>query len=304
MTHFRGPRFVVIGANGAIGSSLMRRLRVDAIEAVGSTRRESLDSRDQFRLDLADEPSTFDLPGCDVLVLTAAMTRLADCRADPTAAQRINVLAPVQLAEIALRRGGFVIFLSTNQVFDGSKAGFRSDDAVNPRSVYGGLKAEAERVLRSLGDRVAIVRLSKTIGTHLRLFKDWQESLSAARQIEAFTDLVMAPLSIDKVVAGIEVIGMARAGGVWHLGGRQDISYFEAARHLAGRLDVAQSLVRAASAAAKGIPAEERPSHTVLDPGDIDEVIGFKISDALCELNIGLGFEAWSPPSGNYVRSA
>jgi dTDP-4-dehydrorhamnose reductase len=263
-----------------------------------------LGSREHFSLDLEDDLSMFELPGCDVLVLAAAMTRLADCRANAAAAHRINVEAPVQIAESALRRGGFVIFLSTNQVFDGSRAGFRSDEAVHPCSVYGKLKAEAEKRLCSLGDQVAIVRLSKTIGPHLRLFQDWQESLVAVRQIEAFTDLVMAPVSIDKVAAGIEAIGMVRAGGVWHLGGRQDISYFEVACHLAGRLGLAQSLVRAASAAAKGIPAEERPPHTALAPGDVDEVIGFKISDALCELNIGLGFETWSPPSNNIVRSA
>ena len=295
MTHVRGPRFVVIGADSAIGSALMHRLRIDAIAAAGSTRRESFEPREQFRLDLEGDPSMFELPGCDVLVLAAAMTRLADCRANPAAAYRINVLAPVQLAESALRRGGFVIFLSTNQVFDGSRAGLRSDEAVHPRSVYGRLKAEAEKRLGSLGDRVAIVRLSKTIGPHLRLFQDWQESLAAVRPIEAFTDLVMAPVSIDKVAAGIEAIGMARASGVWHLGGRQDISYFEVGRHLAGRLGAGESLVLAASAAAKGIPAEERPPHTVLDPGEIDEVIGFKISDALGELNIGLGFETRSP---------
>ncbi len=290
------PRVCVIGGDGAIGAALLRRLHSDGVAAVASTRRAAPDASDRFRLDLADDLHGFRLPDCDVLVLAAAMTRLADCRENPEAARRINVEAPVALAQMGIHRGAFVIFLSTNQVFDGSRAGVSCDEPTNPRSAYGAMKSEAENRLRALNRDVAIVRLSKVIGRHLGLFEDWRKRLSADEPIDAFVDLVMAPIAIDKVVAGLEAIGLQRAGGIWHLGGREDISYYEAARHLARRLGAPPALVRAASATEKGIPAVERPPHTALHPGSIDALTGVVIDDAFAELDKGLELEDRSPP--------
>jgi dTDP-4-dehydrorhamnose reductase len=291
------PRFCVVGADSAIGAALLTRLADGGAPAVGSTRRHiSNSSANLFPLDLLDTEHCA-LPPCDVLVIAAAMTRLADCRAQPAAAYRANVVAPARLAKLAAASGAFVVFLSTSQVFDGAKPVAKVSDRPTPQSVYGRLKAEAEACMTELGEQAAVVRLGKTIGLHLQLFQDWRARLAAGRTVHAFDDLMMSPICISKVAFGLEQIGLRRLHGVWHLGGREDMSYFDAARRLADRLGVSQTLVLRGSAREQGIPAEERPPHTVLDTDATAEAIGLTISDAFGELDIGLGFESWSPGS-------
>jgi dTDP-4-dehydrorhamnose reductase len=280
-------RICVIGGDGAIGSALAKRLRIRGIEVLASTRRELSDPFGRFRLDLGDL-ADFVLPPCDVVILAAAMTRLADCRADPETARRVNVEAPIRLAEQARDSGAFTIFLSTNQVFDGATACPGPETEPNPRSFYGAMKAEAEAALRRSGAPATIVRLTKVIGRHLPLFEKWRHALSKGEAIEAFDDLIMAPIALGKVVAGLEAIALERTPGVWHLGGKQEISYFDAARHMAVRLGADTALVRRASAAAVGIPEEERPPHAVLALANIEAITDLEISDARTEMDIGL----------------
>ncbi len=190
----------------------------------------------------------------------ASITRLADCRADPLNTWRVNVEAQARIAEQALSRGAFVIFPSTTQVFDGSRAFPKPEDPCSPGTIYGQQKVEAESALLRHGNGVAVVRLGKVIGRHLKLFESWRRDLARGETINAFDDLVMAPIAMTKVVNGLATLGSKRASGIWHLCGRDDISYFDAAEHLASRLGARASLVRPTSAAEAGIPVEERPT--------------------------------------------
>lgn len=288
-----GPRFCIIGIDSAIGVALARRLEGAGIETIGSTRRTGVEHTDRFTLDLLDE-ATLNAPDCDVLVLAAAMTRLADCRADPQRARQANVLAPIRLAQQAAAKGAFTIFYSTNQAFDGSRAGFAVEDAPRPRSFYGKMKVEVEQALLELGS-AAILRLTKPIHRDLPLFQGWRRKLLAGETIEAFDDMPISPIAFDKVIVASERIGRARAAGVWHLGGPRDVPYFEIARHLAVRLGVDPALVLPANAAHAGIPPEERPAHTALALGAIEQTVGFRIEDSLVELDIGLGLDPRAP---------
>lgn len=294
MSDCSGARFCIIGGDSAIGSALGERLRARGAIVSSSTRRELVDAAKQFRLDLRSDLADFSIPECDVVVLAASMTRLAECRLNPEAARRVNFDAQIALAQQAVNRGAFVVFLSTNAVFDGTKTCVSPEEAPSPRTVYGRLKAEAEKELLRLGGEVSVVRLSKVIGRHLPLFETWRSELLRGVTIDAFGDHVMAPIAMIKVIAGIERIGLRRASGIWHLGGREDISYVEAARHLASRLRADEALVRTASAAVAGIPENERQAHTALAPGEIKAMTGIRIDSARAELDIGLGFADWS----------
>jgi dTDP-4-dehydrorhamnose reductase len=287
----RTPRFCIIGGDGAIGVALRARLDASGIASIRSSRRQH--SRDTFHLDLRKPELGVQLREDDVVVLAAAMTNLASCREDPAAARQANVAAPVSLARQAREVGAFVVFPSTNQVFDGARIDPEPDTPVAPRSTYGKLKAEAEARLAELGPDVAILRLGKAIGPHLGLFESWRHDLLAGKPIKAFDDLVMAPIAMIKVACALERIGTLRAGGVRHLSGGTEVDYASAARHFATRIGAAENLVVPALAAEAGIPEPERPPHARLAVGDIERIIGFAGADARNELDIGLGFVAW-----------
>ena len=272
----------------------MKSLSAQRIEAIASTRRQPVDRQNEFYLDLGADLPELSFSARDVVILAASMTRLAECRLEPELARRVNVDAQVLIAERAVKNGAFVVFLSTNQVFDGTKSGVGPEEPRSPRSIYGKLKAEAELKLSRLGDSVAIVRLSKVVGPHLDLFQRWRRELSRGEAIEAFEDLFLAPIAMAKVVAGVELIGFGgwAASGIWAV--LSEISYLQAGRHLACRLGADARLVVSASAAKAGIPVEERPPRVSLAPGNLETAIGVRIGDALEELDVGLGFADWA----------
>lgn len=245
---------LVVGGDSGIGRAL---LAADP-HALATSRRGG-----PLHLDLSDDPAQWQPPaGVEAAFLCAAVTAIAACERDPAGTRLLNVERTVALARRLEAAGAFVVFLSTNQVFDGSQPQRAGDSPVCPQSEYGRQKAAAERLL---GESVAVVRLTKVVAPDTPLFRDWAAALRAGERVRAFTDLVCAPLPLGFVARALLTIGAARAGGVWQLSGERDLSYAELARYLATQLGANAALVETASAADAGLPPSARPRHTTLD---------------------------------------
>ena len=74
----------------------------------------------------------------DVIVHPAAFTAVDLCESEVDAAYKVNVLGTRHLAEAARRIDAPVFYVSTDYVFDGTKASpYLEWDEPNPQSVYG-----------------------------------------------------------------------------------------------------------------------------------------------------------------------
>src|SRR5947209_6455857 len=84
----------------------------------------------------------------DVVVHAGAWTAVDDCEADPGRAMRVNALGTRNVADGARRVGAHVVYVSTDYVFDGTKAApYDEWDEPRPLSVYGRSKLGGEREL-------------------------------------------------------------------------------------------------------------------------------------------------------------
>jgi dTDP-4-dehydrorhamnose reductase len=261
---------LVIGADGRLGGGLRQALAAAGQRVLATSRRR--DGEHAF-LDLAAPPETWALPAeASVAYLCAAVTSQAACERDPDGTRRVNVRHTVALASRLAAAGAFVVFPSTNLVFDGTRPARASDDAVCPRTAYGRQKAAAEADLLALG--AAVVRLTKVIAPDDALLCGWARSLRAGETIHPFADLVFAPLPLAFVARALMTIAARRGAGLWQLSGERDVSYADAARHLARRLGADEALIVPGSAQDAGIPAGSRPPHTTLDTRRWREAIG------------------------------
>ena len=101
----------------------------------------------------------------------------------------INVDATLRLIDRLLARGIYVVYLSTNQVFDGSMPNVPPDAPVNPISEYGKQKARTENELKMLiqqGAPLSILRLAKVISPQMQLVKGWVETLATGTPFVPF----------------------------------------------------------------------------------------------------------------------
>jgi dTDP-4-dehydrorhamnose reductase len=149
-------KVLVTGAGGQVGTELLAAFA--GHEVVGVT---------HDRLDVGDREAVLAVVSAeapDAVVHAAAWTAVDACEADPDRALRVNALGSRHVVEAARRVGARVCYLSTDYVFDGTKAEpYDEWDGPAPRSAYGKSKLGGEQ---SLGVDDTIVRTSWVCGRY------------------------------------------------------------------------------------------------------------------------------------------
>ncbi len=226
------PRAWVTGAGGLIGHALVTVAPDTAPdwEVVALTR---------SRLDLTDATAvraTFaaDQPG--LIIHCAAITRIAECEADPDRARRVNVGITRQLCELA--SGSSFVLLSTDLVFDGSRGGYVETDRPNPLNLYAETKLAAEQVVRN-NPRHTVVRTSLNGGVSPTGDRGFNEQLrlawQAGRTVELFTDEFRSPLSARVTARAVWELVSRQQPGLYHVAGSERLSRWQIGQLLAAR---------------------------------------------------------------------
>jgi UDP-glucose 4-epimerase len=160
---------LVTGANGFVGSALLREMRRRGIEGRAAARCE-VPGWPTFRVGNIDGSTSWSgaLQGCDAVVHLAARVHVMDDRAaDPLAEfRKVNVDGTENLARQAVQAGvrRFIYVSSIKVNGERTRSGhpFTADDQVEPTDAYGQSKAEAEARLQALaretGLEVVIIR--------------------------------------------------------------------------------------------------------------------------------------------------
>lgn len=257
---------LIVGGDGLIGNSLRQVCRERNLPYHATSRRSDT-GEDMLPMDIAKEPPCWQLPaGIEVAVICAAATSISVCQAEPIRTHRINVEAPALLAQLLQAKGSAVIFLSTSLVLGGHRKAARWDDPLQPETMYGRQKAEAELRVAQTGPRVAILRLTKVVHPNLRLFTAWATKLKSGLVIEPFSDMVFSPIPLALVTMAILQIADTFEPGIFQLSGDRDISYAAAANLLAERLNVSTALVQERLSASADLDISFVPRHTALTP--------------------------------------
>ncbi|MPR08697.1 SDR family oxidoreductase [Microvirga tunisiensis] len=124
---------LVFGCGGQLGQELSETARSAGTPVIGLSRGET---------DIADEASVHRALSSlrpDVVMNAGASTKVDQAETDEEAAIRANATGPEILAKACAVAGGPLIHVSTDDVFDGAKAGtYREDDPLAPQKPLGG----------------------------------------------------------------------------------------------------------------------------------------------------------------------
>jgi dTDP-4-dehydrorhamnose reductase len=276
------PGFIslVVGGDGRLGRGLAEHLRRQGGAVLLTTRRRKETSGTRLYLDLSEDVSRWELPRpVDVAYLCAAVASLEACRKDPGPSRHVNVEQTAALARALAAAGAFVVLPSSTFVFDGRRPFPRPDDPVRPETEYGRQKAEAERRVLELGSRGAVVRITKVVVPEAPPFGDWVRALRAGEVIRPFADKVLSPVSLPYAAEALLRVGARRLAGVSHVSGTADITYEQAARHLARRLGTRPAQVVAGASAHSGLGPGAAPGHTALDASRVRAELGLEPAD-------------------------
>jgi dTDP-4-dehydrorhamnose reductase len=264
---------LVVGGDSPIGTALVAALRRANLDVAWTTRRR--DGAAGVFLDLETQEGLDRLPPARRVALVAAETKFQTCEEDPERARRINVDAPLALAARAIERGQRVLFFSSIAVHDGMVD--MPDEQIDPlpNNTYGRLKLETEQRLAALGGDVATLRLSKVIPPGFALWTVWLDALRARQPITPFSDIVLAPVSLELVVSvATRLLLEATGTGVFQVSAADQVTYADTAAWLAEYAQVDPQLVQPVSSLSRN-PSMWRPAFARLGCRRASAELGF-----------------------------
>jgi len=176
----------------------------------------------------------------DVVIHTVAKVDVDGCEKNPREAFRINRDLTRKLVRLMPSRTK-IVFLSTDQTFDGRKSFARETDPIHPINVYGKSKLAGEEAIRKSGKPYLIIRTNffGWSSGRKKTFGEWLiQSLRQRDSIRLFKDFHFTPLYAGIVTQQISELVGRGAEGTFHLAGRDRVSKFDFGKALAraGRL--------------------------------------------------------------------
>jgi dTDP-4-dehydrorhamnose reductase len=249
-------RITIFGASGLLGKALIHEWDRDVVSGLTSQDADLRDAKAVQRAVKETRP--------DWIVLSAAYTDVDGCENNRDLAFAVNRDGAVNVAAAATEFGARLLFLSSDYVFDGTKKfPYETDDARNPRSVYGRTKAEAEVRLLELTPDCCIARTSWLYGTGGKCFPDTILKLAASRPaLDVVNDQRGCPTYVVDLARTIVQLCRKNASGIVHVTNSGDCTWFEFAQQIVQRAGLSTK-VRPVSSEKMARPAP-RPAYSVL----------------------------------------
>ena len=224
----------VTGAGGLIGSYIVR---VAAESAFGSNFEVTALTRKE--LDLTDGEAVrkrFQRDRPALIIHCAAVTKIAACEQDPTAARKINIEATKLLEDLAAQIS--LVFFSTDLVFDGKNGNYSEDDSVNPLSLYAETKVIAEKAVLQ-NPRHTVIRTSLNGGVSPTGDRSFSEDLRRAWQMgkttRLFVDEFRSPIAAIETARAVWELLAKQATGLYHVAGSERLSRWQIGELIAAR---------------------------------------------------------------------
>lgn len=175
----------------------------------------------------------------DFCINCAAYTNVEQAENEPKKAFLVNAEAVKDLAKVCKTHSTTLIHISTDYVFDGTKAKpYLETDTTNPINVYGASKLKGEHYIKELLEKHYILRTSwlysKTFGNNF--YKTIINVLDSDKNISVITNQFGKPTSCEELVSYIEKIlnnTKKFPFGTYHACGSKTMSWFDFAKAIA-----------------------------------------------------------------------
>ncbi|XP_021339207.1 methionine adenosyltransferase 2 subunit beta-like isoform X3 [Mizuhopecten yessoensis] len=154
-------RVLITGASGLLGRAVYKEFLSDASwevlglafsRASGNLRKVDITSNDELN-------KVFDDFKPQVVIHSAAERKPDAVEKQPEATRRLNIDATRHICELAVKTGAWVLYISTDYVFDGKNPPYNEDASTNPLNKYGVSKRDGELVTLEVSKDNGVLRV-------------------------------------------------------------------------------------------------------------------------------------------------
>ena len=253
--------WLLLGADGQLGRSLQDVLATAGLSYVAAGRSD-VDITNITSIETAVKRIA-----PTVLVNMAAWTDVDGAESHPDEALLVNATGAENVARIAAKYGIPLVHISTDYVFDGTQTTpYKTDDAVNPLSVYGTTKLQGELLVQAAHpDGSWIVR---TAWLYSQYGKNFARTIArkalAEENLSVVNDSFGQPTSALAVARQIvALVSTNPPAGIFHATNAGSATWYEFADAIVGPITDQMTVTPVSSTAFPTVAV--RPKYSVLD---------------------------------------
>ena len=265
---------LITGCNGQLGNEIQLLQAQYAQHTWLNTDVNELDITDKAAIERFVEANEI-----DGMVNCAAYTAVDKAESDPQLARKLNADAPAFLAEAVAKRDGWMVQVSTDYVFNGTKhTPYVETDEPCPNSIYGQTKLEGEQAVSKLCTNAMIIRTAWLYSEFGNNFVKTMIRLGREReQLGVIFDQVGTPTyAHDLATAIMTAIDKGIKPGVYHFSNEGVTSWYDFTKSIHRLAGINTCQVSPLHTAEYPTPAC-RPAYSVLDKTKIKAAYGIEI---------------------------
>jgi dTDP-4-dehydrorhamnose reductase len=227
-------KIAVIGANGQLGSDIVREFKNNSHDAA------ELNHSDIEISNIDSVSNTLKNIKPNIVINTAAMHNVEKCEENPTLSFEVNGLGVRNLAMICNDINSVLIHMSTDYVFDGAKKSpYVETDKTSPLNVYGNTKVSGERFAEAIAKKYFVVRTSGIYGRNpCRAkgglnFVELMLKLSKEKpELRVVNDEFLTPTATKEIAKQLVNLVKTHNWGLYHATAEGSCSWYEFAKKI------------------------------------------------------------------------
>ena len=265
---------LITGCNGQLGNEIQKLEKVNPQHTFFNTDVAELDITNQLAIDQFIQENKI-----DGIINCAAYTAVDKAESNKLLCTALNAEAPAYLAMSIEKRGGWLVQVSTDYVFDGTKhTPYVETDTPCPDSVYGSTKLAGEIAVQKLCKKTMIIRTAWLYSTFGNNFVKTMIKLGKEKsELGVIFDQIGTPTyARDLAVAIMTAVNKGIVPGTYHFSNEGVISWYDFTKAIHRIAGINGCHVKPLHTAEYPAPAN-RPHYSVLDKTKIKDTYGIEV---------------------------
>lgn len=216
----------------------------------------------------------------DILIHTAALINVEECERNPEEAEKLNVIATKQIADICNKYKIKMVYISTDAVFSGEESKlYTEEDLESPLNVYGKTKLAGETCVLKYPEN--LVFRTNIYGINIQKkhsFGEWiYYSLMEGKTLNLFTDIDFSPILVNELAELIYKACQQDLCGLYHACGTGCITKYDFGMTLKDFFKIETGIIHKATSDSAHFKAQ-RSKHMGMSNNKLCDALNVEIS--------------------------
>lgn len=229
-------KVLIVGASGLVGSNCLKHFSGQGWEVAGTYFSFAQPGLQYYNTLDPGDPKNFNIAAFapDIIVHCGALTHVDYCEQHPEESYTQTVQSTLNLIRVANEVKARLVYLSTDYVFDGTEGPYKETDSVNPLSVYGRHKLEAEEAVLQQTKNPLVLRVTNIYGDEARGKNFVARIVQQCKEGKKLTlklpyDQYASPTNAWDIARAMYLLLRDGKEGIYHIGGTDYMNRVELA---------------------------------------------------------------------------